>query len=67
MRMFALAFAGLPSPVVLDDAGGAGAKKSQTKGKGGVGAGGEVAKMLLNDDQLLAGKTTMHADHPTNM
>jgi hypothetical protein len=54
MRMFALAFAGLPSPVVLEDGGGVGAKKSQTKSKRG-GVGGEAAKMLMNDDQLLAG------------
>jgi hypothetical protein len=54
-RMFALAFAGLPPPVNTDDGGAAGAKKTQTKSKAGTG--GEVAKMLMNDDQLLAGET----------
>ena len=58
MRMFALAFAGLPSPVNIDDAGVVGSKKSQTKSKPG-GIGGEVATMFMNDDQLLAGKTML--------
>jgi hypothetical protein len=53
-RMFALAFAGLPSPVNTDEGGGAGTKKTQAKSKGG--AGGEAAKMLMNDDQLLGGE-----------
>lgn len=52
--MFALAFEGLPSPVILEEESGAASKK-QTKNKGGKG-GGEVAKLFMRDESLLAGQ-----------
>jgi hypothetical protein len=54
--MFALAFAGLPSPVSIDDEGGTASKKMQTKNRG-VKGGGEVAKLFMKDESLLAGQT----------
>jgi len=53
MRMFGLAFAGLPPPVNIDEGGSAGSK-NQTKSKG-VEGGGEVAKLFMKDEALLAG------------
>jgi hypothetical protein len=52
--MFALAFAGLPSPISIDAEGGVAPKKSQTKSNGARG-GGEVAKLFMRDEPLLAG------------
>ncbi len=54
MRMFGLAFAGLPPPVNIDEGGSAGSKKNQTKSKGVEGI-GEVAKLFMKDEALLAG------------
>ncbi len=54
MRMFGLAFAGLPPPVTIDEGGSTGSKKTQTKSKG-VEGGGEVAKLFMKDEALLAG------------
>ena len=55
MRMFGLAFAGLPPPVTIDEGGSAGSKKNHTKSKG-VEGGGEVAKLFMKDEALLAGQ-----------
>jgi hypothetical protein len=53
--MFALAFAGMPSPVGIDDESGT-SKKMQTRNRG-VKGGGEVAKLFMKDESLLAGET----------
>jgi hypothetical protein len=55
--MYALAFAGLPFPVGIDDEGGVASKKTYSKNKGGRG-GGEVAKLFMRDEPLLAGQIT---------